>query len=64
MSAINAAKKRQAEIDNANLVAEAIQTQPTLRKRIEATEKAAYIETLKLLLPPVGKAIEDFKAAK
>ena len=64
VSAINTAKKRQPKIDNAEIVTEAIQAQPTLRKRIEATEQTGYIETLKLLLPTVGKAIEDFKVAK
>ncbi len=64
VSAINTAKKRQPQIDNAEIVTEAIQAQPTLRKCIEATEQTAYIETLKVLLPKVGKAIEDFKAGR
>ena len=65
---INQAKQRvksitenQPEILDAEIVKEAINSSPTLKQRVEAAGVAAYIETVKMLLPPLCIAIETFK---
>lgn len=59
---VNAMKKRQPEIIEAEIIEAAIKTTPTLQRRIEATGKAVSIETVKTLFPPFGIAIEGIKA--
>ena len=50
------------DITNSERVKSAIQNNPTLENRLLAASSAALIETIKVLLPPVGVAIEAIKA--
>lgn len=59
---IKSATKEQPEILNAEIVEQAIKTSPTLRQRIGAAGLTASMETIKMLLPPLGIAIEAVKA--
>lgn len=59
---IKIATQEQPEILDAEIIEEAIKSSPTLRQRTGAAGVAAYIETVKLLLPPLGIAIEAYKA--
>ena len=59
---VKTATEEQPEILDAEIIEEAIKATPTLRQRIGAAGTAAYIETVKILLPPLGIAIEAAKA--
>lgn len=61
---VKTATEEQPEILDAEIVEEAIRSSPTLRQRIEAAGTAAYVETIKLLLPPFSIAYEGYKAFK
>lgn len=54
--------EEQPEILDAEIVEEAINSSPTLKQRLGAAGTAAYIETVKILLPPFGVAYEAYKA--
>ena len=59
---VKTATERQPELKNAKVIEEAIEATPTLKQRLRAAGSAAYVETVKMLLPPVGVAIEAVKA--
>ncbi len=59
---VKTATERQPELKNAKIIEEAIQATPTLKQRLRAAGEAAYVETVKMLFPPVGVAIEAFTA--
>ncbi len=59
---VKTATERQPELKNAKVIEEAIEATPTLKQRLSAAGSAAYVETVKMLLPPVGVAIEAVKA--
>ena len=59
---VKIATENQPEILDAEIVQEAINSSPTLRERIGAAGTAGYIEIVKMLVPPVGVAIEAYKA--
>ncbi len=59
---VKTATERQPELKNAKMIEEAIEATPTLKQRLRAAGEAAYVETVKMLLPPVGVAIEAVKA--
>ncbi len=61
---VKTATEEQPEILDAEIVKEAIKATPTLRQRIGAAGTAAYIETVKTLLPPFGIAYEAYMAFK
>lgn len=61
---VNTATENQPEILDAEIIEEAINSSPTLRQRIGAAGTAAYIETVKVLLPPFGVAYEAYQAFK
>ena len=59
---VKTATENQPEILDAEIVEEAINSSPTLKQRLCAAGTAAYIETVKILLPPFGVAYEAYKA--
>ncbi|MEM7580325.1 MAG: hypothetical protein AAF316_10840, partial [Cyanobacteria bacterium P01_A01_bin.80] len=59
---VKTSTENQPEILDAEIVQEAINSSHTLRQRIGAAGTAAYIETVKVLLPPFGVAYEAYKA--
>jgi internalin A len=59
---VNVAKETYPELNNTQIIEATIVNQPTLKQRILSASKAASIETMKALLPPVGIAIEAIKA--
>ena len=59
---VKTATQRQPELQDATIVEAAIKTTPTLKQRLKAAGEAAYVETVKMLLPPLGVAIEAVKA--
>ncbi len=59
---VKTATEEQPEILDAEIVKEAINSSPTLKQRLGAASVAAYIETVKMLLPPFGIAYEAYKA--
>ena len=61
---VKMATQNHPSLNNAQVIQSAIETNPPLQQRIRAAGEAAYIETVKMLLPPVGIAIEAFKAFK
>ena len=61
---VKTATEEQPEILDAEIVEEAINSSPTLRQRLGAAGKAAYIETVKMLLPAFGIAYEAYQAYK
>ena len=61
---VKTATEEQPEILDAEIIEEAIKSIPTLRQRIGAAGTAAYIETVKMLLPPFGIAYEAYQAFK
>ena len=61
---VKTATEEQPEILDAEIIEEAINSSPSLRQRIGAAGTAAYIETVKMLLPPFGIAYEAYKAFK
>ena len=60
----NAIKERQPQIEEQEIVVEAIESNPTLKQRIHSAGKALYLETIKAFLPAVGVAIETVNAFK
>jgi hypothetical protein len=61
---VDQAVERQPLLQNPQIVEQAIKTTPPLKARIRSAGKAAYLETVKVLLPPVAIAIEAVKAWK
>ena len=59
---VNAFKKRLPELKDAEIVEAAIEETPTLKQRLYAASKTAYLETIKVLFPPIGIAITTVKA--
>ena len=59
---INVAKNKYPELNDPKIIEAAIHNNPSLKQRLLAGGKAAYIETIKVLSPPIGIAIEAFKA--
>lgn len=55
-------QKSNPEILNAEIVEATIKSHYPLQQRLRAAGEAAYLETVKLVLPPVGIAIEAIKA--
>ena len=64
MQRVNTAKENQPELNDPNIIEVAIKNNPTLQQRLLAASSAASLETIKVLLPPVGVAIEAIKAYK
>ena len=60
----NAIKERQPQIEEQEIVVEAIESSPTLKQRIHSAGKTLYLETIKAFLPAVGVAIETVNAFK
>ncbi len=58
---VKTATERQPELQDVTIIEAAIKTTPTLKQRLKAAGEAAYLETVKILLPPLGVAIEAFK---
>jgi HEAT repeat protein len=61
---VDQAVERQPLLQNSQIVEQAIKNTPPLKVRLRSAGKAAYLETVKVLLPPVGIAIEAVKAWK
>jgi len=61
---IKTIKAETPEIMDAEIVESSIESNPPLKERIRAAGEASFIETIKVLLPPVGIAIEAIKAFK
>ncbi len=61
---VKTATDNQPLILDAEIIGEAINSSPTLKQRLGAAGAAAYIETVKMLLPPFGIAYEAYKAFK
>lgn len=59
---IKTATENQPEILDAEIIEEAINSSTTLKQRLGAAGTAAYIETVKMLLPPFGVAYEAYQA--
>ena len=59
---VELAIKEQPSLNDAKLIEAAINDNPTLKQRLLAASSAASIETVKVLLPPLGVAIEAIKA--
>jgi hypothetical protein len=59
---VKIAIKEQPSLNNTKLIEVAINASPTLKKRLLAASSAASIETVKVLIPPLGVAIEAIKA--
>ena len=64
MTEVNAIKQRQPQIEDQEIIVEAIESSPTLKQRIHSAGKTLYLETVKALLPAVGVAIETVNAWK
>lgn len=58
---VKTAIEHQPELEDANIIEAAIENSPTLKQRLKAAGEAAYVETVKILLPPLGVAIEAVK---
>jgi HEAT repeat protein len=61
---VNQAVERQPLLQDSQVVEQAIKNTPSLKVRLRSAGKAAYLETVKVLLPAVGVAIEAIKAWK
>ena len=59
---VKLAIKEQPRLNDAKQIKDAINASPTLKQRLLAASSAASIETVKVLLPPFGVAIEAIKA--
>ena len=59
---VKTATNNQPEILDAEIIEQAINSSLTLRQRMGAAGTAAYIETVKTLLPPFGIAYEAYQA--
>jgi len=59
---VNQAIARQPQLKDSQVIEQAIKSSPSLQQRLRSAAKAAYLETVKVLLPPVGVAIEGWKA--
>lgn len=59
---VKTATQRQPELQDATIIEAAIKANSPLKDRLSAASTAACIETVKILLPPVGVAIEAVKA--
>lgn len=62
MEFVNNAKDICPELKNEKMIEVAIATNPTLKERLMASGSSAFQEMIKVLLPPVGIAIEAIKA--
>jgi hypothetical protein len=61
---VNQAIERQPMLQDPQVIQQAIKSTPTLKQRLRSAGKAAYFETVKVLLPPLGVAIEAINAWK
>jgi HEAT repeat protein len=59
---VNQAIERQPMLKEPQVIEQVIQSTPILKKRLRSAGKAAYIETVKVFLPPLGVAIEAINA--
>lgn len=59
---VKTAVERQPGLQNIRIVEAAVVTSPTVKQRLMAAGQAAYVETVKILLPPLGVVIEAGKA--
>jgi HEAT repeat protein len=56
--------ERQPMLQDPQVIQQAIKSTPTLKQRLRSAGKAAYFEIVKVLLPPLGVAIEAINAWK
>ena len=59
---VNQAIERQPMLKELQVIEQVIKSTPTLKKRLRSAGKAAYLETVKVFLPPLGVAIEAINA--
>lgn len=59
---VDRAIERQPMLKDPQVIEQAIESNPTLKQRLRSAGKAAYLETVKTLLPPASVVIETIKA--
>jgi hypothetical protein len=59
---VERAIERQPMLQDSQVIEQVIQRSPTLKQRLRSAGTAAYLEAVKMLLPPASIVIETIKA--